>query len=503
MGSKLQLQKALEALLVEHGKWRRYVILTQWQKAALAGQALAYYIDYKVMSNFAKIGQLPTPAQARERALEQLADFAKRFQEVIEMRWRDDDIATIEDLAGACAKEMLWDCPAFGILGGDLYLPQVCDHLLCLLKPVSADGLLPTQPGTCRIWEPFVAADTTQVCIMVAYIQCLGLSDKQVLVVTLHSLFQELYESLRQASAHMSIQALPTPELHTMVTEFLTQLSSLCQDNVRRITQRRPRPCKWFEAHSEYHELRDCWSRISAQASEIASEVAKLPPIADAPDVPETQDSWSLVSASCRDVEIASLASHQSNHSQTSCLSAYGGPHCFLSAYLFKHFQPAESSSVVLVSAKDLQKGSKLLAADGTPIEVLKVEVQKTKKLLDLEITDALPFTTTLNHRIMVPSDDDDDTTVKAIDLKVGSWVMCSDHMAKKVIGKREYLVEEQDVLAITFLPDKAVACFLPPEQPVLLTKGLTPKPIRRGGMTGRAANQEVGSIHTEGDYRD
>jgi len=353
MGSKLQLQKALEALLVEHGKWRRYVILTQWQKAALAGQALAYYIDYKVMSNFAKIGQLPTPAQARERALEQLADFAKRFQEVIEMRWRDDDIATIEDLAGACAKEMLWDCPAFGILGGDLYLPQVCDHLLCLLKPVSADGLLPTQPGTCRIWEPFVAADTTQLCIMVAYIQCLGLSDKQLLVVTLHSLFQELYESLRQASAHMSIQALPTPELHTMVTEFLTQLSSLCHDNVRRITQRRPRPCKWFEAHSEYHELRDCWSRISAQASEIASEVAKLPPIADAPDVPETQDSWSLVSASCRDVEIASLASHQSNHSQTSCLSAYGGPHCFLSAYLFKHFQPAESSSVVLVSAKD------------------------------------------------------------------------------------------------------------------------------------------------------
>ena len=58
-------------------------------------------------------------------------------------------------------------------------------------------------------------------------------------------------------------------------------------------------------------------------------------------------------------------------------------------------------------------------------------------------------------------------------------------------------------MLAITFLPDKAVACFLPPEQPVLLTKGLTPKPIRRGGMSGRAANQEVGSINTEGDYRD
>ena len=54
-------------------------------------------------------------------------------------------------------------------------------------------------------------------------------------------------------------------------------------------------------------------------------------------------------------------------------------------------------------------------------------------------IKDALPFTTTMHHRIMVPSDDGDGT-VKAIDLKVGSWVMCSDHMAKKVIGKREYL---------------------------------------------------------------
>ena len=37
-------------------------------------------------------------------------------------------------------------------------------------------------------------------------------------------------------------------------------------------------------------------------------------------------------------------------------------------------------------SLQDLQKGSKIFAADGSPVEVLKVEVQKTKKLLDLEI---------------------------------------------------------------------------------------------------------------------
>ena len=47
----------------------------------------------------------------------------------------------------------------------------------------------------------------------------------------------------------------------------------------------------------------------------------------------------------------------------------------------------------------------------------------------------AVPFSTTPTHRIMVPSGDD--ATVRAIDLKLGSWVMCSDGMAKKVIGMK------------------------------------------------------------------
>lgn len=53
-----------------------------------------------------------------------------------------------------------------------------------------------------------------------------------------------------------------------------------------------------------------------------------------------------------------------------------------------------------------------------------------------LRIDDALSFTTTPNHRIMVPSDGED-ATVKAKDLKLGSWVMCSDRVAKRVIGMR------------------------------------------------------------------
>ena len=65
--------------------------------------------------------------------------------------------------------------------------------------------------------------------------------------------------------------------------------------------------------------------------------------------------------------------------------------------------------------------------------------------------------------------------------------------------------VEEQEVLAITFHPDKAVACFLPPEEPVVLTKGRTLKPPRRGGMGSRGSKHEMMSIPdtAAGEYED
>ena len=53
--------------------------------------------------------------------------------------------------------------------------------------------------------------------------------------------------------------------------------------------------------------------------------------------------------------------------------------------------------------------------------------------------------------------------------------------------------VEDQEVLAITFHPDKAVACFLPPDKPLVLSKGLTRKPIRRSGMNRRVRRRVDG----------
>ena len=53
--------------------------------------------------------------------------------------------------------------------------------------------------------------------------------------------------------------------------------------------------------------------------------------------------------------------------------------------------------------------------------------------------------------------------------------------------------MEDQEVLAITFHPDKAVACFLPPDKPLVLSKGLTRKPIRRSGMNRRVRRRVDG----------
>jgi hypothetical protein len=57
--------------------------------------------------------------------------------------------------------------------------------------------------------------------------------------------------------------------------------------------------------------------------------------------------------------------------------------------------------------------------------------------------------------------------------------------------------------LSITFHPDKAAECYLPPEQPVVLTKGKTPRPTRRGGMGGRGLEMMSMPDTAAGEYDD
>ena len=75
-----------------------------------------------------------------------------------------------------------------------------------------------------------------------------------------------------------------------------------------------------------------------------ASEIAKLLPTSAL----EASEAWTLVSDPA-----ASVASGHSAASHTSCLSAHGGPHCFLPGHLFEHLQREDGSSpAVFIRAK-------------------------------------------------------------------------------------------------------------------------------------------------------
>ena len=71
------------------------------------------------------------------------------------------------------------------------------------------------------------------------------------------------------------------------------------------------------------------------------------------PDVSATSlSSWSLIDVADQTLEVASIASYNSVDSQTSCLSASGGPHCFLPTCRFKCVED-ETSLVREVLGKD------------------------------------------------------------------------------------------------------------------------------------------------------
>eukprot|EP00435_Cladocopium_sp_Y103_P034801 s888_g9.t1 len=399
---------------------------------------------------------------------------AEIAEEIRGLDLEEEDILSMADLAVGIA-----GCYR-GLRG--LFVASTRSDLLCLLKPIEEKLLPPEGPTNWQIWEIFAAAEMqrSQVCLLF--------------------LLARVFKGKSSDSCGLAASPL------VMSTEKkLADLLSAFQD----VQQKHGLPP--FDVST----VKGQWSKVASEASEIAQELRSLPnlPIAS-PKSSEDPSSWSLVEDTATVPEAAadvagdagSAASCWSVDSQTSYLSGHGGPHCFLPPYLFQHVQSGNESSSksgVWAAAKDLQKGAKIVSADGDLIDVIKVEVQKTTKLVELELDQAVPFSTTPNHRIMVPSDGDD-ATVKAIDLKLGSWVMCSDGMAKKVIGMKLIPVESQEVVAITFHPDKAVACFLPPQEPLILTKGLTPKPIRRGIRRGGGSHELMSVPDTApGEYED
>jgi hypothetical protein len=184
-------------------------------------------------------------------------------------------------------------------------------------------------------------------------------------------------------------------------------------------------------------------------------------------------------------------------------ISADGGPHCFLADMLF-HVQ-AEPPR--FVAARDLSRGSLVIAADGeTILEVTSIKEEQTQTVVELHAEGAAPFKTTASHRVMVPAYGAKPIAVRAGDIKEGAFVLCTANVAEKVTQVKT-LDEEASIVAVSFKPDEAVAAFLPPPS-VILTKGLTFKPTRRGGMNKKllkCSEPECDqmSFKTEGEYDD
>ena len=291
--------------------------------------------------------------------------FQPIFTEVGKMCLREEDIVSIEDFAVMVAFRL-------NVMNGGMRIPHydpelqlfVCENLLRLLRPVE-NGLLPPQgPTTLRIWEVFANANAQQrqFCILAVFFLCLGaplpviLLKSNPMVVEIQRKFDGLLASFQQVRVLLEKQALLTPELQRLMKDFESRLSSCCQGMIPRILRKDRAACP---DQQEFSELTMRWARLSAQASEIAVEVAKLPSIeasiADTIEV-TSLDSWSIVSernVGLKAAEVASVASQRSVDSQTSCLSGHGGPHCFLLSHLFKQYQSADALPVALVSAQD------------------------------------------------------------------------------------------------------------------------------------------------------
>lgn len=282
-------------------------------------------------------------------------DFQKLQQNVAEMDLAEEDIVSMEDLAVACAKY-------FKPYGYGVHAhpdrKQLAEDLLCLLKPVEEE-LLPLEGPTDRIWEIFAAAKKQHkqfsiVAVYAGYQR--GLPETNELVQSMQAKFKDLLSSFQHVQLQMERQGLLGPELQTKMTSFAKRLKSCCRGVVTNMMTRwgeTPKKNVNFlnEISRELRGMTERWSRLSAEASQIAAQVKEL-------EVTEVNSlgSWSLVSGGGRlveNLEAGSMASGHSVDSQSSCLSGHGGPHCFLPSHLFKVFQPGGEAPVSLVSAQD------------------------------------------------------------------------------------------------------------------------------------------------------
>lgn len=151
-----------------------------------------------------------------------------------------------------------------------------------------------------------------------------------------------------------------------------------------------------------------------------------------------------------------------------------GKPCCYLADTYFK---VVTADGEILSPAKMLFKGAQVVAANGTPVEVVQPpEQHRVDAVIELQ-ADHSSLVVSPDHRILIPGN----KTVQAMELEVGSEVILDGTQAK--LTSMDWKLEPTMVLKISFRPDLPVAAFMRP--PSILSKGSRKRQFRRGKKRG------------------
>lgn len=160
---------------------------------------------------------------------------------------------------------------------------------------------------------------------------------------------------------------------------------------------------------------------------------------------------------------------------------ASGQPCCFLPDTYFKVV--TDDGEICEKPAKMLFRGTRVIAADGTVIEVLyPPEQHQVDAVIKLQVGSAF-LVVSPDHRILIPGH----KTIQAKELEVGSEVFLDGTEATAKLTSVEWNLVPTMVVKIAFKPDFPVAAFMwsPVWSPSILSKGSRNKPrVRRGTST-------------------
>jgi len=156
-----------------------------------------------------------------------------------------------------------------------------------------------------------------------------------------------------------------------------------------------------------------------------------------------------------------------------------GQPCCFLPDAYFKVM--TDDGEICEKQAKMLFKGTRVIAANGTPIEVLHPpEQHQVDAVIKLQVGSA-SLVVSPDHRILIPGN----KTIQAKHLEEGSEVFLDGTEAKAKLTSFEWNHVPTMVVKIAFKPDIPVAAFM--WSPSILSKGSRDKPRVRRGTSTRA----------------